>query len=39
MVSIKLQNIAKNGRNKMVYLCSLKNQITPKLEFFKNLLF
>tara|TARA_R110000850_G_scaffold80947_1_gene173793 strand:+ start:80625 stop:81791 length:1167 start_codon:yes stop_codon:yes gene_type:complete len=36
---VKLQKIAENGRNKMLHLYSFENQITPRLEFFNNLLF
>jgi glycosyltransferase involved in cell wall biosynthesis len=36
---VKLQEIAENGRNKMLHLYSFENQILPRLEFFKNLLF
>jgi len=35
----KLQKIAENGRNKMLHLYSFENQISPRLDFFKNLLF
>lgn len=35
----KLQKIAENGRNKMLHLYGFENQIVPRLEFFKNLLF